>query len=228
MRALLFALLLAVAAPTQSAPDPFADAPFAVRSEASDPDVHIGTYRTAEAVLYVARSGPRLVLTLAGQDAFDAFASAPVDTRRNDRAEALLRDAFAGDTDRIAEALPAHRREAGTRDFARLLGAFTGRLGTFTSVQALGTMATPDGAATYVRVRFADGEELLKLKWRDGHLALITRSPLPQVTAHPVRGDEDRFAVLGADGEPATILVFDDDGMTARSAGHTLIAARSF
>lgn len=228
MRVLLLFALLLTALPARSAPAPLT--PLAPVADAAAPDSaeRIGTYRNAEATLYVARSGPRLVLTLAGQDAFDAFASAPANARLNGRAEALLRDAFAGDTDRLADALPAPFGTAGVRDFARLLGAFTDRLGPAASVRALGTAATPDGDATYVRVRFADSDEVLKLTWRGGYLVRITRSALPQVTAYPIRGSERQFAVLGTDGEPDTFLAFDDEGVTARSASHTFVAARSF
>lgn len=229
MRTLLLAFLLTATLPTQATAAPLGDPVTTVASPTSDPDVLIGTYRTDEATLYIARSGPRLVLTLAGQEAFDAFATMPANTRFNARAEALLRDAFAGDTDRLNKALPASFRTHGAHDFARLLGAFTDRLGDAASVHALGTTVTADdGTVTYVRVRFADSEEVLKLSWRGGHLIRITRSALPRVTAYPVRGADHRFAVLNEAGEPSTFLVFHNEQVTARNADHTLVAARSF
>lgn len=229
MRALLLALFLPVALSAQ--PLPSEAIAFAAVSERADAPVapsFIGTYATRGATLYVARSGQNLVLTLAGQDALDAFAHVEANRTFNVRAEALLRGAFDGATDRLAAALPAHRRERGTRDFGRLLTTLTDRRGPAQSLKVLGTTHDAQGlAATFVRVQFAEGEELLKLKWRDGRLALITRGVLPQVTAQPVRGTGHRFAVRDADGTPVTLLVFSDNGVTARGAAHTLVASRT-
>lgn len=41
-------------------------------------------------------------------------------------------------------------------------------------------------AATYVRVKFVDGEELIRVRWRGDRLALVTRGVLPHVRAHPL------------------------------------------
>lgn len=230
MRTLLAFLLFCLASPS-FATQPTADTPLFAFVSTADPDgtdALIGTYASDECALYVARTGQRLVLTLAGQGAFDAFAEVPANPTFNARAEALLRDAFAGDLDRLAEALPAHRRDAGTRDFARLLAMLGGERGAVQSVRALGTMDDAhEYTATFVRVRFEDGEELLKLRWRDGSLALITRGALPQVTAYPVRGDARRFAVLDEAGTPQTLLVFGDERVTAQGTAATLIAERS-
>lgn len=232
MRALVFALFLPIALSAQPVP---AEA-LAFARPISQVDVapvttapsHIGTYVSGDATLYVARSGQTLVLTLAGQDALDAFANVEANRTFNVRAEALLRDAFSGSTGRITAALPKHRRERGTRDFARLLTTITERRGAVESIRALGTTHDAQGlAATFVRVHFAEGEELLKLKWRDGRLALITRGVLPHVTAHPVRGTVRRFVVHDAAGAPVTRLAFGDDGVTARGASRTLVAVRT-
>lgn len=228
MRTLL-ALLLCFASPAlaaQSAPDTTLIA-LATADEVGG-DQLTGTYASDNCSLAVARTGQRLVLTLAGQGAFDAFAETPANPTFNARAEALLRDAFAGDYDRLAAALPAHRREAGTQDFARLLDALAGERGAVQSVRALGTMDDDDATiATLVRVRFADGEELLKLRWRDDDLALITRGALPEVTAYPVPGDARRFTVLDAAGAPQTLLVFGDERVTAQGTAATLVAERT-
>jgi hypothetical protein len=229
MRILLFGLLLFPAAlPAQSTADTFGAVVLAARSEAPSAVSITGTYEAEETTLRIARSGRSLVLTLAGQPAFDVFADAPADPTLNTRSELLLRGVFGGSTDRLADALPAHRREAGARVFARLLAALSARRGDVQSVQALGTKADPDGAATYVRVRYTEGEELLKLRWRDGHLAFITRGALPQITAYAVRGATHLFIVLNDGGEPVTLLVFGDEQVTARGADRTLVAARSF
>jgi hypothetical protein len=222
----LFVLVPAASAATQSTPDTALVA--LVTSDDQGVALVAGTYVGDGVALRVARDGRRLELTLAGQGAFDAFADAPADPSFNARAEALLRDAFAGSTDRLADALPAHRRDAGTVDFARLLSTLADRHGTVESVNALGTTADGDDyTATLVRVRFADGEELLKLRWREGDLALITRGALPTVTAHPVRGDARRFAVLDDAGEPQTLLVFGETSVTAQGAAATLVADRT-
>ena len=155
MRALLVAALLFSASAT-------AQTPFALALQAGDGDALaitmlpdpvstassvVGTYAGGGSALYVARSGDRVVLTLAGQAAFDAFADAPGEAAFNARAEALLRDALAGSTDRLAAALPAHRRDRGTQDFARLLAALSDRLGPTASVDALGTSGGGVGIA---------------------------------------------------------------------------------
>jgi hypothetical protein len=150
-------------------------------------------------VLYVTRTEQGHMLTLADQAVFDAFADEEGNARLTVSAEALLRDALAGTYDRLASALPTHRREIGTRDFARFLALLTDRRGAALSVRALGTMAeTGDDAATYVRVRFTVGEELIRLKWRRGRLALITRGVLPYVSTYPLRGRADSADFLGA------------------------------
>ncbi len=225
---LLLALLLPTALSAQTT-DSFGIAAFTAQSDEARTGSLIGTYASDDATLHVARTGRSLVLTLVGQTAFDAFAEVTGNPTFNVRAEALLRDAFAGSTHRLSEALPVQRREAGTRDFSRLLVALTERRGAVESVDALGTTGDAAGlAATYVRVRFADGEELLKLKWRDGRLALITRGVLPYVTAHPVRGSTRRFAVLDATGAPSALVVFGDTQVTVRGSAHTLVAARDY
>jgi hypothetical protein len=230
MRTLLALTLLCLAPPAlaaQPAPDTTLIA-LAPSPDALGAEPLAGTYASDGCSLAVARTGQRLVLTLAGQGAFDAFAETPANPTFNARAEALLRDAFAGSYDRLADALPPHRRDAGTRDFARLLTALADERGAVRSVRALGTMDDDDvTTATLVRVRFADGEELLKLRWRDGELALITRGVLPNVTAHPVRGDARRFAVLDDAGDPQTLLVFGDASVTARGTAATLVAERT-
>jgi hypothetical protein len=232
MRTLLAFTLLCFASPAlaaQPAPDTTLIA-LAPSPDALAADPLAGIYASDGCSLAVARTGQRLVLTLAGQSAFDAFAETPADPSLNARAEALLRDAFTGSYDRLAAALPDHRREAGTRDFARLLTALAGERGAVESVRALGTTADAGSTtATLVRVRFAEGEELLKLRWRDGDLALITRGVLPHVTAHPVPGDAHRFAVLDEAGETQTLLVFDDERVTARrGTALALVAERTY
>ena len=226
MRSLVLAALLFPAALSAQPTDSFRVAALIVQDEAPHAAALTGAYTATDAVLAVTRDGRTLVLTLTGQPAFDAFDAAG-DARFNARAEALLRDAFAGSTDRLAAALPEHRREAGTRDFTRILSTLTDRRGAVTAVRALGTMEEDaEMAATYVRVQFADGEEVLKLKWRDGHLALVTRGVLPQVTAHPVEGDTHRYAVLDAEGVPTTMLTFGDGRVTVQNAASTLVAER--
>ena len=146
------------------------------------------THPTDECALYLGGSGTALELTLAGQRVFDVVAGVPGDPTCNARAEGLLRDALEGDYDRLALALPVHRQESGARDFARFLAVLTDRRGPARSVRALGTMAEAgDAAATYVRVRFDQGDELLRVKWRGDHLALVTRGVLPHVRAHPLQ-----------------------------------------
>ncbi|MEP0547988.1 MAG: hypothetical protein ABJF88_13720 [Rhodothermales bacterium] len=231
MRSLLSAALLAAflfpAALSAQPTDSFRVAALVVQDEAPSAAPLPGAYESADAWLAVVRDGRALVLTLTGQPAFDAFADAPGDPAFNARAEALLRDAFAGSTDRLAAALPEHRREAGTRDFTRILDALTDRRGAVQSVRALGTADEAAGmAATFVRVTFADGEEVLKLKWRDGHLALVTRGVLPSVTALPVEGDARRYAVLDAAGTPSVLLTFGDGRLTVQNAVSTLVADR--
>ena len=231
MRTLLALVLFCLASPAlaaQPAPDTTLIA-LAPSPDALGAEPLAGTYASDGCSLAVARTGQRLVLTLAGQGAFDAFAETPADPTFNARAEALLRDAFAGDHDRLNAALPIHRREAGSRDFARLLDALASERGAVRSVRALGTMDdAANTTATLVRVRFADGEELLKLRWRDGDLALITRGTLPEVTAHPVPGDVRRYAVLDAAGAPQTLLVFGDERVTAQGTAATLVAERTY
>ena len=229
MRTLLALVLFCLASPALAAqPAPDTTLIALASSEPLGTESLAGTYASDGCSLAVARTGQRLVLTLAGQNAFDAFAETPADPALNARAEALLRDAFDGDHDRLSAALPAHRREAGTRDFARLLDALAGERGAVQSVRALGTMDDANATtATLVRVRFADGEELLKLRWRNGDLALITRGALPEVTAHPVPGDVRRYAVLDAAGAPQTLLVFGDERVTAQGTAATLIAERT-
>jgi len=229
MRTLLALVLFCLASPALAA-QPAPDTTL-IALASSDPlgtESLAGTYASDGCSLAVARTGQRLVLTLAGQNAFDAFAETPADPTFNARAETLLRDAFAGDYDRLDAALPIHRREAGTRDFARLLDALAGERGAVQSVRALGTMDDANATTvTLVRVRFADGEELLKLRWRDGDLALITRGALPEVTAYPVRGDARRYAVLDDAGTPQTLLVFGDERVTAQGTAATLVAERT-
>jgi hypothetical protein len=229
MRTLLALVLFCLASPALAAqPAPDTTLIALASSEPLGTESLAGTYASDGCSLAVARTGQRLVLTLAGQNAFDAFAKTPADPTFNARAEALLRDAFAGNHDRLNAALPIHRREAGTRDFARLLDALAGERGAVQSVRALGTMDDANATtATLVRVRFADGEELLKLRWRNGDLALITRGALPEVTAHPVPGDVRRYAVLDAAGAPQTLLVFGDERVTAQGTAATLIAERT-
>lgn len=226
MRTLLLALtLLPASLSAQTPQDSFA---LAASQDAPSPRPLIGTYTGPDAALNVTRAGRGLVLTLAGQPAFDAFADAAANPTFNVRAEALLRDAFAGSTDRLADALPAHRQEAGTQDFARLLTTLADRLGTVESVDAIGTTHDADRISeTFVRVRFAEGEELLKLKWRDDRLALITRGVLPNVMAFPVHESDRHFAVLDAAGDPTTVLVFGNGKVTVRGAAHTLVAAQA-
>lgn len=89
----------------------------------------LSTDPTDECALYLARSETSLVLTFAGQRAFDAVTVEAGDQTCNGRAEDLLIDAFAGNYERLAYSLPAHRREAGTRDFSRFLAVLTGRRG---------------------------------------------------------------------------------------------------
>ena len=229
MRTLLVIALLALA-PAAAASQPTPDTALVAFVTSDDQSVApiAGTYASDDVALRVVRTGQRLELTLAGQGAFDAFADALADPSFNTRAEALLRDAFAGSTDRLADALPAHRRDAGAADFARLLGALADKHGVVESVEALGTTADAnDYTATFVRVQFADGDELLKLRWRDGDLALITRGVLPNVTAHPVRGDARRFAVLNDTGDPQTLLVFGNTSVTAQGTAATLVAERT-
>lgn len=224
MRLLLLAALLFPVGLAAQTTDSFRVATLVVEGAPSASVV--GAYASDDATLAVARTGRTLVLTLTGQPALDAFDAAG-DPAFNARAEAILRDAFAGSTDRLAAALPDHRREAGTRDFVRILGALTERRGVVTSVRALGTTEEEAGmAATFVRVQFADGEEMLKLKWRDGHLALVTRGVLPTVTAHPVEGDAHRYAVLDDAGTATTLLTFGDGRVTVQNAVSTLVAER--
>ncbi len=229
MRALALALFLPIALSAQ--PDSSTTLAFAEESDHADTvaaPTLIGTYTSDDATLFVARSGQNLVLTLAGQDALDAFAPVEANRTFNVRAEALLRDAFSGSTDKLAAALPEHRRERGTRDFTRLLTTITDQRGVVAFLQMLGTTQDARGlAVTFVRVQFDEGEEVLKLRWRDGRLALITRGVLPHVTAQPVRGSDHRFAVRNADGAPVTTLVFGEDGLTARGAARTFIATRT-
>ena len=225
MRFLLFAALLFPASLAAQTTDSFRVATLIVQDEAQSAAPLTGAYTSDDAALTVVRDGRALVLTPTGQPAFDAFTAVADGEAYNERAEALLRDAFAGSTDRLAAELPEHRREAGTRDFARILGALTERRGAVTSVRALGT--TEEDAeivATFVRVTFAEGEEMLKLKWRDGDLALITRGVLPSLTAHPVAGDARRFAVLDAEGTPTTLITFGDGRVTVQNAASTLVA----
>ena len=187
-----------------------------------------GSYTAPDASITVARTDRALVLTLTGQAALDAFAGLPADAVLNTRSEALLRDAFAGSSDRLAAALPTHRREAGTRDFTRILDALAERRGTVTSVRALGTVQEETNmAATFVHVQFADGEETLKLRWRDGALALVTRGVLPTVTAHPIEGSTGRYAVLDAEGVPTTLLTFSGQRVVVQNAATTLVAERT-
>jgi hypothetical protein len=159
----------------------------------------LGSDAADECALYVARTERDHVLTLADQAIFDAFAEEVGDARLNASSESLLRDALAGTYDRLASALPTHRRETGTRDFARLLALLTERRGAVHSVRALGTVSEGgNDAATYVRVRFTVGEELIRVKWRGGRLALITRGVLPRVSTRPLRGGAGSADFLGA------------------------------
>lgn len=197
-------------------------------AQAGDPNASlIGTYTSDDGSLRVARSGARLVFTPAGQSALDVFMPTVAAHATNARAEALLRDVFDGSHDLLATALPDHRREAGVHDFGRLLATLTARLGDASAVDALGTTMDAQGnTVTFVRVRFAEDEELLKLKWRGDRLALITRGVLPQLTAYPVRGASSRFAVLNAGGDVQALATFDGGRVTVRSTVTTFTATR--
>lgn len=230
MRSLLLALAL-VAAPAAAQSSAEHVASLSQHDSVTAPRVAVtGTFSAADATLRITGDARSLAVALEGQAAFDAFAEAPLHAPANDRnaqAEGLLRDAFAGATGRLADALPAHRRATGTADFVRLLDALEAERGAVVSVTALGTLADGRHTATLVRVVFAEGEEVLKLKWRDGALALVTRGTLPTATALAVPGAPTRFAVLGADGTTATTLHFGDDRVTARGPHAQLAAERT-
>ncbi len=82
---LLLALLLPASLSAQTTPDSFRIASLTVHADAPSPAPLIGTYATDDATLHVARSGRSLVLTLAGQPAFDAFTPRQSDVQRPHR-----------------------------------------------------------------------------------------------------------------------------------------------
>jgi hypothetical protein len=97
----------------------------------------------------------------------------------NRQADDILAGAEKNDFAALQDALASQRRD-GAGDIEQLFSLFTQGYGAMTGYRVMGTMARDASRAwTLAHVTFENGQEVLRLSWKDGHLLTIQRGAYP-------------------------------------------------
>lgn len=160
--------------------------PVAIDGDPSRAAAAAGTYRLpGGGTLAVAADGTRLTVRPQGQEAYALLNGSAGDARLDSlaaRSVAVLEAAAR------REYAPLHQAMGGERPVDEVRGmheeymaAVSGRLGAYQGVEHVGTSTRGARALTVVRMRFAQGPQLVRIVWEDGRILDIgsMREPAP-------------------------------------------------
>ena len=100
----------------------------------------------------------------------------------NQRADAIMAGLARNDSAPLRAAIASHRRDRAA-DIERLFTLFAEGHGALKSYRVMGTATRETGRAwTLVHVAFENNDEIIRLSWKDNHLATIQRGAYPAPT----------------------------------------------